>query len=89
MYKCNQCYNISDCDIYLALQKLTNKNKDINLRLAVEECNNYKSGIQKLIEDIENGKITIEEAKGIKEIGFINFDELNRRMKKFIYGIEE
>ena len=87
MLLCSQCYNISDCDIYLSLQKLINKNKDIKLRLIVKECDNYISALQKFIDNAEGDKMTIEEAK--KEMGFINFDELNRRVKKFIYGIEE
>ena len=92
MYKCNQCYNISDCDIYLSLQKLINKNKNINLQLMVEKCDNYTSAIQKFIDNMEGDKMTIdkmtiEEAK--KEMGFINFDELNKRMRKLLYDIEE
>jgi len=86
---CNQCYNTNDCDIFLTLQELINKNKDMNLQFTVERCDDYRSGIQKLIEDIENKNITIEEAKHIKQIGFINFDEIDSRIQKVLYDIEE
>ncbi len=86
MLLCSQCYNISDCDIYLSLQKLINKNKDINLRLIVKECNNYESGIRKLIEDMENENITIEEAKDITKKGFINFNRMDDEIQTAMYN---
>ena len=63
MLLCDQCYNAINCDIYLVLQELINKNKDMNLQFTIERCDNYTSALQKFIDNAEGDKMTIEEAK--------------------------